>query len=90
MEEREVNIMVNTTAQLNFKKQDDLYIPVKMSEYRQLVHDCADLAAQITAKEEERLSASSERWHLRNMVDKQEAKIAELEKKLAEVKEAAK
>lgn len=83
------SIMVEAITNINVNRTDDLYIPVKMSEYRQLVHDCADLAVQLKAAEDERLTASSERWHLRSLCDKQEKEIAELKKKLDEVKEAA-
>lgn len=89
MMEREISIMLNATAELNRKEKDDLFIPVRASEYRQLIHDCADLAAQLKVTEEERISASAERYHLRDQVKKQDAEIAELKKKLAEIKGAA-
>lgn len=34
MEERKVNIMLNATAELNRKETDDIYIPIRSSEYR--------------------------------------------------------
>lgn len=36
MEERKINIMLNATAELNRKETDDIYIPIRLSEYRKL------------------------------------------------------
>lgn len=88
MEERENNIMLAATSKLNCGKTSDLYIPVKMSEYRQLVRECTDIAAQLKIAEKEASHYCSELYDKRRRIDELTAEVKELKKRL-EDKEAA-
>lgn len=88
MEERENNIMLAATSKLNSGKTSDLYIPVKMSEYRQLVRACTDIAAQLKIAEKEASHYCSELYDKRRRIDELTAEVKELKKRL-EAKEAA-
>lgn len=87
MEERENNIMLSATSKLNGALTSDLYIPVKMSEYRQLVHDCTDMAAQLKIAEKETSHYCSQLYDKRCRIDELTAEVKELKKRL-EAKEA--
>lgn len=89
MNEREVEIMVSATELLNKGKTEDFYIPVKTSEYRKLIRDNADLAAQVKIAEKEAVNFGSESFRRGERIAELKEEIAELKKKLAEVKEAA-
>lgn len=96
MEERTVNIMLNATAEINRKETEDIYLPIRSSEYRDLIRDNADLAAQVKIAEKEAVNFGSESFRrgeriaeLKEEVAELKEEIAELKKKLAEVKEAA-
>lgn len=87
--ERSVNIMLNATAELNRKETEDLFIPVRASEYRELIRDNADLAAQVKIAEKEAVNFGSESFRRGERIAELKEEVAELKKKLAEVKEAA-
>lgn len=72
----EMNIMLTATAQLNKDEAKDVFIPVRTSEYRELV----ELAATYKMKYEE---VNTQYWN-------EQSKIRELETQLREIKEAAK
>ncbi len=72
----EMNIMLTATAQLNEGEKKDVFIPVRTSEYRELV----ELATSYKMKYE---AANDGYW-------KAQAEILKLEAQLKEIKEAAK
>ena len=72
----EMNIMLTATAQLNKDEEKDVFIPVRTSEYRELV----ELATTYKIKYEE---ANTQYWN-------GQSRIRELETQLREIKEAAK
>ena len=72
----EINIMLTATAQLNEGEKKDVFIPVRTSEYRELV----ELATTYKIKYEE---ANTQYWN-------GQSRIRELEIQLEEIKEAAK
>lgn len=72
----EMNIMLTATAQLNESEKKDVFIPVRTSEYRELV----ELATSYKMKYE---AANDGYW-------KAQAEILKLEAQLKEIKEAAK
>ena len=72
----EINIMLTATAQLNEDEEKDVFIPVRTSEYRELV----ELATTYKIKYEE---ANTQYWN-------EQSRIRELETQLKEIKEAAK
>lgn len=72
----EMNIMLTATAQLNEGEKKDVFIPVRTSEYRELV----ELATTYKMKYE---AANDGYWEA-------QAEILKLEAQLKEIKEAAK
>ena len=62
MEERKANIMLNATAELNRKETDDIYIPVRSSEYRDLIRSFYEADAE-REKAETRASLRKEQAH---------------------------
>lgn len=89
MEERTVNIMLNATAELNRKEKEDLYIPVRASEYRELIHRVYEAEAAREIAENKAINYGSESYRQGERIKELEAEIADLRQKLAEVKEAA-
>lgn len=72
----EINIMLTATAQLNEGEKKDVFIPVRTSEYRELV----ELATTYKMRYE---AANDGYW-------KAQSEILKLEAQLREIKEAAK
>lgn len=70
----EINIMLTATAQLNEGEKKDVFIPVRTSEYRELV----ELATTYKMKYE---AANDGYW-------KAQSEILKLEAQLREIKEA--
>lgn len=89
MEERTVNIMLNATAELNRKEKEDLYIPVRASEYRDLIRSFYEADAAREIAENKAINYGSESYRQGERIKELEAELADLRKKLAEVKEAA-
>lgn len=89
MEERTVNIMLNATAELNRKENEDLYIPVRASEYRDLIRSFYEADAAREKAETRAINYGSESYRQGERIKELEAELADLRKKLAEVKEAA-
>lgn len=89
MEERTVNIMLNATAELNRKEKEDLYIPVRASEYRELIHSFYEADAAREKAETRAINYGSESYRQGEHIKELEAELADLRQKLAEVKEAA-
>jgi len=89
MEERTVNIMLNATAELNRKEKEDLYIPVRASEYRDLIRSFYEADAAREKAETRAINYGSESYRQGERIKELEAEIADLRQKLAEVKEAA-
>ena len=89
MEERTVNIMLNATAELNRKETEDIYIPVRSSEYRELIHRVYEAEAAREIAENKAINYGSESYRQGERIKELEAEIADLRQKLAEVKEAA-
>lgn len=72
----EMNIMLTATAQLNEGEKKDVFIPVRTSEYRELV----ELATTYKMKYDE---MTGRYWNAHD-------KISELEEQIKEIKEATK
>ena len=72
----EINIMLTATAQLNKDEEKDFFIPVRMSEYRELV----ELSTSYKTKYDE---MTGRYWEAHG-------KISELEEQIKGIKEAAK
>ena len=89
MEERTVNIMLNATAELNRKENEDLYIPVRASEYRDLIRSFYEADAAREKAETRAINYGSESYRQGERIKELEAELADLRQKLAEVKEAA-
>ena len=89
MEERKVNIMLNTTAELNRKETEDIYIPIRSSEYRDLIRSFYEADAAREKAETRAINYGSESYRQGERIKELEAELADLRKKLAEVKEAA-
>lgn len=89
MEERTVNIMLNATAELNRKETEDIYIPIRSSEYRDLIRAFYDADAAREKAETRAINYGSESYRQGERIKELEAEIADLRQKLAEVKEAA-
>lgn len=89
MEERKVNIMLNATAELNRKETDDIYIPIRSSEYRDLIRAFYDADTAREKAETRAINYGSESYRQGERIKELEAEIADLRQKLAEVKEAA-
>ena len=62
MEERTVNIMLNATAELNRKENEDLYIPVRASEYRDLIRSFYEADAAREKAETRAINYGSESY----------------------------
>lgn len=90
MEERTVNIMLNATAELNRKETEDIYLPIRSSEYRDLIRSFYEADAAREIAENKAINYGSESYRQGKHIETLEAEIADLKKKLAEVKEAAK
>lgn len=89
MEERTVNIMLSATAELNRKEKEDLYIPVRASEYRDLIRSFYEADSAREKAENRAINYGSESYRQGERIKELEAEIADLRQKLAEVKEAA-
>lgn len=89
MEERTVNIMLNATAELNRKETDDIYIPIRSSEYRDLIRAFYEADAAREKAETRAINYGSESYRQGERIKELEAELADLRQKLAEVKEAA-
>ena len=89
MEERTVNIMLNATAELNRKENEDLYIPVRASEYRDLIRSFYEADAAREKAETRAINYGSESYRQGERIKELEAELADLRQRLAEVKEAA-
>ena len=89
MEERKVSIMLNATAELNRKETEDIYIPIRSSEYRDLIRAFYDADAAREKAETRAINYGSESYRQGERIRELEAEIADLRQKLAEVKEAA-
>lgn len=89
MEERKVNIMLNATADLNRKETEDIYIPIRSSEYRDLIRSFYEADAAREKAETRAINYGSESYRQGERIKELEAELADLQKKLAGVKEAA-
>lgn len=89
MEERKINIMLNATAELNRKEKEDLYIPVRASEYRDLIRSFYEADAAREKAETRAINYGSESCRQGEQIKELKALVADLRQKLAEVKEAA-
>ena len=89
MEERKVNIMLNATAELNRKETDDIYIPIRASEYRKFISDYYEMEKKFEAEERDATRWGAEAYRSAEKIKALETEIADLRQKLAEVKEAA-
>ena len=89
MEERKINIMLNATSEMNRKETDDIYIPIRSSEYRDLIRAFYDADAAREKAETRAINYGSESYRQGERIKELEAEISDLRQKLAEVKEAA-
>lgn len=89
MEERTVNIMLNATAELNRKETEDIYLPIRSSEYRDLIRSFYEADAAREKAETRAINYGSESYRQGERIKELEAEIADLRQKLAGVKEAA-
>ena len=89
MEERTVNIMLNATAELNRKETEDIYLPIRSSEYRDLIRSFYEADAAREKAETRAINYGSESYRKGERINELEAELADLRQKLAEVKEAA-
>lgn len=89
MEERKVSIMLNATAELNRKETEDIYLPIRSSEYRDLIHSFYEADAARDKFETRAIKYGSENYRQGERIKELEAEIAELKKKLAEIKGVA-
>ncbi len=89
MEERKINIMLNATAELNRKETDDIYIPIRSSEYRKLISGYYEIEKRLEMEKEDSKRWGSEAYRSGQRIKELEAEIADLRQKLAGVKEAA-
>ena len=89
MEERKVSIMLNATAELNRKETEDIYLPIRSSEYRDLIRAFYDADAAREKAETRAINYGSESYRQGERIKELEAEIADLRQKLAGVKEAA-
>lgn len=90
MEERTVNIMLNATAELNRKETEDIYLPIRSSEYRDLIRSFYEADAAREKAETRANNYGSENYLQGEQIKELKALVDDLRKKLAEVKEAAK
>jgi hypothetical protein len=89
MEERKVNIMLNATAELNRKETEDIYIPIRSSEYRKLISGYYEMDKKLKAEKDDATRWGSEAYLSGQKIKELESELADLRKKLAEEKEAA-
>ena len=89
MEERKVNIMINATAELNRKETEDIYIPIRSSEYRDLIRSFYEADAAREKAETRAINYGSESYRQGERIKELEAELADLRQKLADAKEAA-
>ena len=89
MEERTVNIMLNATAELNRKETEDIYLPIRSSEYRDLIRSFYEADAAREKAETRAINYGSENYRQSEQIKELKALVADLRQKLAEVKEAA-
>lgn len=89
MEERKVSIMLNATAELNRKETEDIYIPIRSSEYRDLIRSFYEADAEREKAEARAINNGAEAYDRGKRIKELEAEIADLRQKLAGVKEAA-
>lgn len=89
MEERKVNIMLNATAELNRKETEDIYIPIRSSEYRDLIRSFYEADAAREKAETRAINYGSESYRQGERIKELEDELADLRKRLVEVKEAA-
>lgn len=90
MEERTVNIMLNATAELNRKETEDIYLPIRSSEYRDLIRSFYEADAEREKAEARAINNGAAAYDKSKRIKELEAEIADLRQKLAGVKEAAK
>lgn len=89
MEERKVSIMLNATAELNRKETEDIYIPIRSSEYRDLIRAFYEADAEREKAEARAINNGAAAYEKGKRIKELEAEIADLRQKLAGVKEAA-
>jgi hypothetical protein len=89
MEERKVNIMLNATAELNRKETDDIYIPIRSSEYRKLISGYYEMEKKLEAEKDDATRWGSEAYRSGQRIKDLESELNDLRQKLAEAKEAA-
>ncbi len=89
MEERTVNIMLNATAELNRKETEDIYLPIRSSEYRDLIRSFYEADAAREKAETRAINYGSESYRQGERIKELEAELADLKQKIAGVKEAA-
>ncbi len=89
MEERKVNIMLNATAELNRKETDDIYIPIRSSEYRKLISGYYEMEKKLEAEKADATRWGSEAYRSGQRIKDLESELNDLRQKLAEAKEAA-
>lgn len=89
MEERKIKIMLNATAELNRKETDDIYIPIRSSEYINLIADRYEMAKKLEEEKDNATRWGSEVYRSGLKIKELESELNDLRKKLAEAKEAA-
>lgn len=89
MEERKVSIMLNATAELNRKEMEDIYLPIRSSEYRDLIRAFYEADAEREKAEDRAINNGAAAYEKGKRIKELEAEIADLRQKLAGVKEAA-
>lgn len=89
MEESKVSIMLNATAELNRKETEDIYIPIRSSEYRDLIRSFYEADAEREKAEARAINNGAAAYDKSKRIVKLEAELADLRQKLAGVKEAA-
>ena len=89
MEECKANIMLNATAELNRKETDDIYIPIRSSEYRDLIRSFYEADAEREKAETRAINNGAAAYEKSKRIEELEAELADLRQKLADVKEAA-
>lgn len=89
MEEHTVNIMLNATAELNRKETEDIYLPIRSSEYRDLIRSFYEADAAREKAETRAINYGSENYRQGEQIKELKALVDDLRKNLAEVKEAA-
>ena len=80
MEERKINIMLNATAELNRKETEDIYLPIRSSEYRDLIRSFYEADAAREKAETRAINYGSENYRQEYNAYKEERKQREKEK----------